>query len=80
MNNNPNVFVNSTIDGVARVRNGGYAFILESTTNDYLRSKDCGLIQIGGLLDDKGFIAKLKFISFISFNIITMRIRELHTK
>jgi hypothetical protein len=28
---------------------------IESTTNDYLRSKDCELIQIGGIIDDKGY-------------------------
>ena len=60
MNSNPNLFVNTTIEGVAKVREGSYAFIVESTTNDYLRSKDCELIQIGGLLDDKGLVLKVK--------------------
>jgi len=48
MINNPEVFVNSAEEGVAKVKKGGFAYILESTTNDYLRSKDCELIQIGG--------------------------------
>ena len=54
MTQNPDVFVKSADEGVAKVKNGGFAYLLESTTNDYLRSKDCELIQIGGLLDDKG--------------------------
>lgn len=53
MTQNPDVFVKSADEGVAKVKNGGFAYLLESTTNDYLRSKDCELIQIGGLLDDK---------------------------
>ena len=52
---NPDYFVNSAKEGLERVKKGGFAYLLESTTNDYLRSQDCELIQIGGLLDDKGY-------------------------
>jgi len=76
MKSKPNVFVDSAEEGLKKVKQGGYAFILgykfnkiikiiknlimiifviESTTNDYLRSKDCELIQIGGIIDDKGY-------------------------
>ncbi len=33
----------------------GYAFLLESTSNEYVRTRDCDLIQIGGLLDSKSY-------------------------
>ena len=55
MSNNPDVFVTSAKEGIEKVKKGGFAYLLESTTNDYLRYKDCELIQIGGLLDDKGY-------------------------
>lgn len=55
MRNKEDVLVNSTEEGIARVKKGGYAFILESTTNDYSRNRDCDLVKIGGLLDDKGY-------------------------
>lgn len=55
MSNNPDVFVKNSFEGVNRVKKGGYAFFLESTKNDYARERDCNLIQIGGLLDNKGY-------------------------
>ncbi|XP_048850130.1 glutamate receptor ionotropic, kainate 5-like isoform X1 [Brienomyrus brachyistius] len=51
----PSVFVKSTEEGVARVLNSKYAFLLESTMNEYHRRLNCNLTQIGGLLDTKGY-------------------------
>ncbi|KAI4891190.1 hypothetical protein NFI96_027035 [Prochilodus magdalenae] len=51
----PSVFVKSTEEGIARVLNSKYAFLLESTMNEYHRSLNCNLTQIGGLLDTKGY-------------------------
>uniref|UniRef100_A0A672QF63 Glutamate receptor n=1 Tax=Sinocyclocheilus grahami TaxID=75366 RepID=A0A672QF63_SINGR len=51
----PNVFVKSTEEGIARVLNSNYAYLLESTMNEYYRQRNCNLTQIGGLLDTKGY-------------------------
>ncbi|XP_023600484.1 glutamate receptor ionotropic, kainate 4 [Myotis lucifugus] len=51
----PSVFVKSTEEGVARVLNSNYAFLLESTMNEYHRQRNCNLTQVGGLLDTKGY-------------------------
>ncbi|NWT27044.1 GRIK5 protein, partial [Cardinalis cardinalis] len=51
----PSVFVKSTEEGIARVLNSNYAFLLESTMNEYHRRHNCNLTQIGGLLDTKGY-------------------------
>ncbi|XP_032940311.1 glutamate receptor ionotropic, kainate 5 [Catharus ustulatus] len=51
----PSVFVKSTEEGIARVLNSKYAFLLESTMNEYHRRHNCNLTQIGGLLDTKGY-------------------------
>uniref|UniRef100_W5L4R2 Glutamate receptor n=1 Tax=Astyanax mexicanus TaxID=7994 RepID=W5L4R2_ASTMX len=51
----PIVFVKSTEEGIARVLNSKYAFLLESTMNEYHRRHNCNLTQIGGLLDTKGY-------------------------
>ncbi|XP_028834883.1 glutamate receptor ionotropic, kainate 5 isoform X2 [Denticeps clupeoides] len=51
----PSVFVKSTEEGIARVLNSKYAFLLESTMNEYHRRLNCNLTQIGGLLDTKGY-------------------------
>ena len=54
MSNNPDVFVQSTEEGVDRIKKGGYAYLVESITNEYMRQRDCELIQIGSILDTKG--------------------------
>ena len=55
MRNNPDVFVNSTDQGIKKVKQGGYAYLLESVSNDYVRQRDCELMQVGGLLDSKSY-------------------------
>ncbi|XP_059470877.1 glutamate receptor ionotropic, kainate 2 isoform X1 [Neocloeon triangulifer] len=51
----PSVFVNSYEEGIKRVLEGNYAFLMESTMLDYAVQRDCNLTQIGGLLDSKGY-------------------------
>lgn len=55
MEKNKDVFVKSQEEGIERVKKGGYAYLIESTTNDFLRQRDCELMQVGGLLDSKGY-------------------------
>ena len=54
----PSIFVKSTEEGVAKVRelNGRYAFLVESTTNDYENQrKPCDTMKVGDNLDSKGY-------------------------
>jgi len=54
----PSVFVGSNEDGVEKVResNGRYAFLTESTTNDYINQrKPCDTMKVGNNLDSKGY-------------------------
>ncbi len=54
----PTVFVKTTEEGVQRVRNskGKYAFLLESTMNEYYNQrKPCNTMKVGGNLDSKGY-------------------------
>ena len=55
MESRPNVFVATYEEGVARVHEGNYAFLMESTMIDFMVQRDCNLTQIGGLLDSKGY-------------------------
>uniref|UniRef100_A0A1I8JQ94 PBPe domain-containing protein n=1 Tax=Macrostomum lignano TaxID=282301 RepID=A0A1I8JQ94_9PLAT len=55
MSKRPDVFVNKTEEGIARVKRGDYAFILESTWNEYYTQRNCDLMRVGGLLDSKGY-------------------------
>ena len=72
----PSTFTKSNSEGVERVQksNGKYAFMMEATTIEYFTERKCDLIQIGGMLDSKGYgiavrpggvfflIAKLNFV------------------
>ena len=50
-------FVDSNAAGVARVQkeDGRYAFLMESTSVEYIVERHCELTQIGSLLDSKGY-------------------------
>ncbi|KAF7991156.1 hypothetical protein HCN44_002718 [Aphidius gifuensis] len=54
-NKKPSVFVPTYEEGIQRVLQGNYAFLMESTMLDYSVQRDCNLTQIGGLLDTKGY-------------------------
>ncbi|XP_040903569.1 glutamate receptor 1a isoform X3 [Toxotes jaculatrix] len=54
----PSVFVKTTDEGVMRVRKskGKYAYLLESTMNEYIEQrKPCDTMKVGGNLDSKGY-------------------------
>lgn len=57
MENDITVFTKSNDEGIDRVVKGkrGYAFIMESTTIEFITNRKCKLTQIGGLLDSKGY-------------------------
>ncbi|ESO92173.1 hypothetical protein LOTGIDRAFT_121144, partial [Lottia gigantea] len=53
--NSKDVLMDSYIDGIDRVMKGNYAFFMESTSIDYVIQRNCELMQVGGLLDTKGY-------------------------
>lgn len=48
-------FLTTLFVGIDRVREGDYAFFMESSTIEYTVQRYCGLEQVGGLLDLKGW-------------------------
>ena len=59
----PSVFVESNDKGVERVKKGEYAFLMESTSIEYIVERECDLYQVGGLLDSK--VSVFEFFSAI---------------
>ena len=50
------LFVPTNDAGVAKVREGKYAFLVESTTNDYINQQQpCDTMKVGSNLDSKGY-------------------------
>lgn len=50
----PSALTSTYEEGIKRVKESNYAFLMESTMLDYIIQRDCNLTQIGGLLDTKG--------------------------
>lgn len=59
----PSVFVESNDKGVERVKKGEYAFLMESTSIEYIVERECDLYQVGGLLDSKGYFICENFLN-----------------
>ncbi|XP_032596034.1 glutamate receptor ionotropic, kainate 2 isoform X2 [Drosophila grimshawi] len=55
MKDNPQYMTDSNQEGVDRVENTNYAFLMESTTIEYITERRCTLTQVGALLDEKGY-------------------------
>lgn len=47
MESHPGVFVQTYEQGIKRVLQGNYAFLIESPMLDYAVQRDCNLTQIG---------------------------------
>lgn len=47
-------------EGIQKVETENYAFLMESTTIEYVIERHCSLAQVGGLLDDKGYGIAMK--------------------
>lgn len=54
---NPSVFTSDNNEGVERVKKGkgSYAYLMESTSIEYVIERNCELTQVGGMLDSKGY-------------------------
>lgn len=53
----PSVFTESNLEGEERVSRGNrmYAFLMESSSIEYITERNCNLTRVGGLLDSKGY-------------------------
>ncbi|XP_035228467.1 glutamate receptor ionotropic, kainate 2-like isoform X1 [Stegodyphus dumicola] len=49
------VFVSDNTEGINKVKQGDYAYLMEATSIEYNTERECNLTQIGGLLDSKGY-------------------------
>ncbi|XP_051960032.1 glutamate receptor 4b isoform X4 [Xyrauchen texanus] len=76
----PTVFTKTTAEGVARVRKskGKYAFLLESTMNEYTEQrKPCDTMKVGGNLDSKGYgVATPKGSQLSAVNLAVLKLNE----
>ncbi|KAL9891638.1 glutamate receptor ionotropic, kainate 2 isoform X3 [Glossina fuscipes] len=60
MDSHPEYMTSTNAEGVTRVENENYAFLMESTTIEYITERRCTLTQVGTLLDEKGYGIAMK--------------------
>lgn len=60
MATHPEVMTLTNDEGVARVENENYAFLMESTSIEYETERHCSLGKVGNLLDNKGYGIAMK--------------------
>lgn len=68
MMNHPELLLDSNDAGREKVENSNYAYLMESTSIEYIIERHCNLTQVGGLLDDKGYGIAMKKRKEISHN------------
>lgn len=55
MSEHPELMTTSNDQGLEWAKTDNYAFLMESSSIEYLAERHCEITQIGGLLDDKGY-------------------------
>lgn len=51
----PELLTNDNSQGLEWAKTKNYAFLMESSSIEYIIERNCDVTQIGGLLDDKGY-------------------------
>lgn len=66
----PSVFVETNQEGEERVAKSKrlYAFLMESSSIEYIVERNCNVTQIGGLLDSKGYGIAMPVSKFCHYN------------
>lgn len=67
----PGILPRNNAEGVAKVLKeaGKYAFFMESTVIEYNVERVCGLAQVGGLLDSKGYGIGMRKSNFSKYTL-----------
>lgn len=60
MSSNPSLMTSSNDEGLAKAVAGKYAFLMESSTIEYMTQRNCDVVQVGSKLDEKGYGIAMK--------------------
>lgn len=60
MANNPHLMTTSNEEGLEKAKAGKYAFLMESSTIEYITQRHCQVVQVGNKLDEKGYGIAMK--------------------
>lgn len=63
------VLMENNEDGVWKVQHENYAYLMESSSIEYIRHRKCNVTQIGGLLDSKSYGIAMKKGRWLNCNV-----------
>lgn len=66
LSNAKDVLTGGNDEGKKKVLTENYAFLMESSSIEYIQERECNLTQIGGLLDQKGYGIAMKKSQYLS--------------
>lgn len=72
MNSHPEHMTSSNDEGLERAKAGRYAFLMESSSIEYIIERHCEVTQVGGELDAKGYGIAMKKSEQNSKQILTI--------
>lgn len=55
MSEHPDSLTSDNEEGLLKAKTENYAYLMESSTIEYLIERNCDVTQVGGLLDEKGY-------------------------
>lgn len=71
MSSHPEYMTATNDEGLDRAKAGKYAFLMESSSIEYIIERNCEVTQVGGELDAKGYgIAMKKSCQRFNFKIL----------
>lgn len=60
MQNHPDELTADNTEGVKWASEGGYAYLMESSSIEYIVERNCNVTQVGDLLDEKGYAIAMR--------------------
>lgn len=60
MSQNPQLMTTSNEEGLEKAKEGKYAFLMESSSIEYMIQRNCEVDQVGNKLDEKGYGIAMK--------------------
>lgn len=76
MENAADVLPSDNDAGLTKVLREDYAFLMESSSIEYIVERYCNVTQIGGLLDAKGYGIAMKKRKFLFLSLVSSEIKD----
>lgn len=80
MSQHPELLTKDNAQGLEWAKTQNYAFLMESSSIEYIIERHCDVVQIGDLLDEKGYGIAMKKgnLTVHIHNLLSLRLRKIN--